>query len=746
MMDNLYIQLYRYLQYHPFLIPLGVIGTWRWSVWGIKRTCAFFYKPKRPNGKSKRLAVSVVTPVYNENPKVFLKAIASWQKNKPHEIIAVVDYTDKACIRVFEKFAETNPTAKLIVTKEPGKRPALADGIQMAKGDIVALVDSDTIWTRDVLKNALSPFADKKIGGVGTKQSVVETKTLAQKLFSIRLEQRYWDEVPFLARTGHVQSCLSGRTAFYRRSVVVPLLHQFVHERFLGEKVISGEDKRLTYLVEEKNWRVTYQSTAEVSTAGVKEIKTFLKQQVRWTRNSWRADLRALAKGWVFKRPIFAAYLIDRVIQPFTLLLSPIYFAVSLVFGLWVPAAIIFAWWHFSRGIKMIPHLKKHPRDIAILPAFILFNFATAYIRIYALFTLNHQSWITRWDKRRLPKFSYLRLVPAYAGTFMLVLFLTSLVYFYKEQTYLVPLIAQKQYVAKTLPEKSNLILAHNSNVLGVSTAKRSELAVKKHEVKEYESLGSIAFSLNVNPDTLLFANASKITNLNYLDPGIVLNVPPKSASLLPTYKFNYQRWYPDFLRIGYDPQTKTTTVAGRAKQVTLADIKAAVGEDVIKEVSPKVWYLKSSVYLASGMTLRLHKNEVTWLKLASNKKGFVTLTAFNATVLINGVRITSWDEQKKTYDKDYKDGRSYIMVKDGSRMDVVNSEIAYLGYPRSPNLHVSPYGISWKMSKGKLATTILTGDVLGSKFHNNYFGAYTFGATGMTFRGNEFYENVRYG
>ena len=40
-------------------------------------------------------SVSIITPVYNENPNVFLEALKSWDQNKPTEIISVIDYTDK---------------------------------------------------------------------------------------------------------------------------------------------------------------------------------------------------------------------------------------------------------------------------------------------------------------------------------------------------------------------------------------------------------------------------------------------------------------------------------------------------------------------------------------------------------------------------------------------------------------------------------------------------------------------------
>ena len=93
----------KYFEYYPFLIPLGIIGTWRWSVWGIKKITGLFYKPQKAGFKT---TVSIVTPVYNENPQIFSAALSSWAKNKPDEIIAVIDYTDKNCIEVFEKFAK----------------------------------------------------------------------------------------------------------------------------------------------------------------------------------------------------------------------------------------------------------------------------------------------------------------------------------------------------------------------------------------------------------------------------------------------------------------------------------------------------------------------------------------------------------------------------------------------------------------------------------------------------------------
>ena len=90
-----------YWQWVTFYLPLGIIGLWRWGTWLFKKTVAQFYHPKKGYFKT---SVSVITPVYNENPKVFIDALVSWAKNSPQEIIAVIDYTDIKCLKIFEDF------------------------------------------------------------------------------------------------------------------------------------------------------------------------------------------------------------------------------------------------------------------------------------------------------------------------------------------------------------------------------------------------------------------------------------------------------------------------------------------------------------------------------------------------------------------------------------------------------------------------------------------------------------------
>lgn len=409
-----------------FYLPLGVVGIWRWGSWLVKRIIGLFY---RPATGAYWTTVSVVTPVYQENPRVFRQALDSWKASQPAEIIAIIDYTDKECIKVFEDFSRGFPGARSIVTEKPGKRTALADGIRASSGEIVALVDSDVVWGEDLLIEALRPFSDPSVGGVTTRQNVLDPKTFAQNIFDIQLDLRYFDDVIPSAVAAGVFTCLSGRTALYRREAVLPLLDDMVNETFWGKQCIGGDDKRLTYLVEAAGWKASYQHLARVYTTGASDMTTLVKQRTRWARNSWRADLRAMWQGWVWKHPFLGFLLIDRTISNFTLLVSLAYFSVSLILQLWIPAAVLAVWWLFSRALRLIPNLIRRPANARIIPVYILVNFVMAIVRIYALLTLNRQDWLTRGARRQPENFG---LLLARIGTSLIIIGLGVAVYFYR--------------------------------------------------------------------------------------------------------------------------------------------------------------------------------------------------------------------------------------------------------------------------------------------------------------------------
>ncbi len=415
-------------------VPLSLIGAWRWSFWIVRLTAARLYRPKQKTWPSDRPrpTVSLVTPVYNEDPVVFEQAIQSWIKNGVTEIIVVIDKSNTRHIVDLERryVRRKDVHIRLVVTPKPGKRAALADGINRAKGQLIVLVDSDTIWGDKVLERSLPYFLDPAIGGATVGQRIQNPNTAANVMFDILLWTRYREEVPFLLAVGKVFNTLSGRTAFYRREALLnpnhDNLHDLRHELFLGTRGVSGDDKRLTHLILEQGWHVTYVTGAWVFTPGLGTVRQFMKQRLRWTRNSWRADLRAFKRGWVLKHPGLAIFMLDRFFQPFFMLLGPVACAVALYSHDWLAAGILAVWWMTSRFIRLFPYFKKYPARIIYLPAYIVYGYANAITKIYALATLLEHSWATRWHAYRMKnKRSIQKLVTVGGGALGVGLFLS---------------------------------------------------------------------------------------------------------------------------------------------------------------------------------------------------------------------------------------------------------------------------------------------------------------------------------
>lgn len=376
-----------------YVIPLGFVGLFRWLCWLVRRIPAAFY---RPCSNDHREPITVVTPVYDEDPQIFELALASWFENRwVDEVICVIDASDIECLAVARDYAWRYPM-RIVVTTVPGKRPALRLGWEHARTNLVALVDSDTVWAVDVSDRVCEPFADPRVYGVGTRQNVYNPRSFLERVNDIYLDYRYFDENAAQTVVGRAVSCLSGRTAVYRRSFLREVGDEFLDESFAGQRCNSGDDKRLTSLLLARGHLTFMQRSARVWSSFPSRPRQFFLQRLRWSRNTWRSDLRALASGWVFRRRFLAFTMIDKAISSFTLLLSPVIFTLSLLDRRFLFAGILCAWWLVSRAAKQLPHLRRRPGDVLILPFFVCLTFVMALVKIYALATVTTQGWLTR--------------------------------------------------------------------------------------------------------------------------------------------------------------------------------------------------------------------------------------------------------------------------------------------------------------------------------------------------------------
>jgi cellulose synthase/poly-beta-1,6-N-acetylglucosamine synthase-like glycosyltransferase len=381
-------------QLHHY-VPIGLVGVLSWSVWLTRFTLSRFYKPVEPGYVA---TTSVVVPAYREDPDILDRCLDSWLRENPTEILVVPDVADEDVIRRLHLRAAADPRLRVLPIVHNGKRSALGAGIREARQEILVLSDSDTSWEPGLLASVLAPFADPKVGGVGTRQNAYLPKTsLWRRVADWMIDVRYLDYVRAQSRAGAV-ACLSGRTVAYRRRIVLPVLEHLEDEFFLGRRCISGDDGRLTWLVLASGYKTVYQSTARAMSMFPDKGRAFFKQRLRWSRNSYRTYLTAMWKSWLWRQPFVCQVSVLQVmLTPVTMGFAMTYLIVWVLHPQRLVAVIAVSWLLAGRGLRGISHLRERPSDIWLLPAVAVLTIAIALpVKLYAFATMNVHGWLTR--------------------------------------------------------------------------------------------------------------------------------------------------------------------------------------------------------------------------------------------------------------------------------------------------------------------------------------------------------------
>jgi N-acetylglucosaminyltransferase len=375
--------------------PIGIAGIIVWVLWLYR---AIGSRLAHPVVNDFRTSTSVVVPCYREDPDILMMAVGIWLSQDPTELILVVDAADTECLDRLGRVHDHRLT--VYVMRHEGKRSALGVGIRAAGCEVVVLSDSDTLWQEGLLDAVQMPFVDPMVGAVGTQQNVYQRDTSIWRRFADwMLDLRYYDYVPAMGRKGAL-ICVSGRTAAYRRSVIQPLLPNLEHEFFLGRRCIAGDDGRLTWLVLGSGYKAVHQSSAKALSMFPATFSGFVKQRVRWSRNSARTYLTALWKGWLWKVPFVSKVTVLQILlTPVTMGLTLGYLLFSRLELTTHGLVLAAAWLLVGRAIRGYSHLRRQPLEIVLLPLFALVVILVALpIKAYAIVTMNKQGWLTRTD------------------------------------------------------------------------------------------------------------------------------------------------------------------------------------------------------------------------------------------------------------------------------------------------------------------------------------------------------------
>ncbi|TDN43198.1 hyaluronan synthase [Curtobacterium flaccumfaciens] len=404
------LQIRQMVEGHPEFYLFAVYSAVIWLLWLLKVVISARYRPFTGTFVG---TTSVVVPVVDEPLDLFRDVIGRMVEQRPGEIIVVINGArNEALEEVCDEFA---PLVRWTHTPIPGKRNAVKVGTEMSTGDITVLVDSDTVWTPGALEELLKPFADASVGGVTTRQRILEPERSWITRWADWLENsRALYSMPAQSVLGQI-GCLPGRTIAFRRDILMRVMDRFMHEKFMGVFLEVSDDRTLTNLTLKEGYRTVYQYTSLVYTDAPLQVKKLFKQQLRWARGSQYNTLRMLP--WMLGHaPILALFFLTDIILPFMLfgviagwiyraftgqgenLYQGILQQYGFSTGFIYVAALMVVSSVLSMAIRQMRHLAEKPSDFFRLPMFIIVStFFLMPIRLIGFFRLAHASgWGTR--------------------------------------------------------------------------------------------------------------------------------------------------------------------------------------------------------------------------------------------------------------------------------------------------------------------------------------------------------------
>ncbi len=302
-----------------FLFILYVIAlTFIFLYSGIQVHLAFLYlrfqkkirltpvtEPDLPVDQSEWPMVTVQLPVYNELYVVerLIESVCAFDYPKDRLEIQVLDDSNDETVDLIDRLVAAQRAKGIMI--EAVRRPervgfkagALQYGLEIAKGEFIAIFDADFVPYPDFLQKTIPYFEDAGIGVVQTRwEHINEKYSILTKLQAFALDAHFSVEQKGRNSAGHFIN-FNGTAGVWRK--------ECISDAGGWQADTLTEDLDLSYRAQLKGWRFLFKeslgSPAELP-AAMSAIKS---QQFRWTKgaaetakkNLWKV-LKAKLSFW----------------------------------------------------------------------------------------------------------------------------------------------------------------------------------------------------------------------------------------------------------------------------------------------------------------------------------------------------------------------------------------------------------------------------------------------------------------
>ncbi|MGW0860361.1 bifunctional polysaccharide deacetylase/glycosyltransferase family 2 protein [Streptomyces sp. NPDC002690] len=222
--------------------------------------------------------VSVVVPAYNEKECIAGTLTSLAASTHPIEIIVVDDGSTDGTAEIAESLGL--PQVRVVRQENAGKSAALNNGVREARCDLVVMMDGDTVFEPDTVRQLVQPFADPAVGAVAGNAKVGNRDTLIgawqhiEYVMGFNLDRRMYDLLGCMPT-------IPGAIGAFRRDAVLQV-------GGMSEDTLA-EDTDITIALHRAGHRVVYTEHARAWTEAPASFAQLWRQRYRWSYGTMQA-------------------------------------------------------------------------------------------------------------------------------------------------------------------------------------------------------------------------------------------------------------------------------------------------------------------------------------------------------------------------------------------------------------------------------------------------------------------------
>jgi cellulose synthase/poly-beta-1,6-N-acetylglucosamine synthase-like glycosyltransferase len=292
------------IPYFTILIILSIYGLHRYHL-----TCLYLKNRKKsptPQGHFERLPrVTIQLPIYNERYVVERLLEAVTQVDYPRELLEIqvlddsTDETRLVASRLVSEYALAGYPISYHsrAHREGFKAGALAEGLQQASGEFIAIFDADFVPPPGILRQMVHYFTDPQVAVVQGRWTWINRHySNLTEVEAILLDGHFVIEHGARHFSGRFFN-FNGTAGMWRRAAIEDA-GGWQHDTLT-------EDTDLSYRAQLRGWKFIYDPKIECPSELPVEINAFKSQQARWAKGLIQVAKKMLPVIWRSEQPLF---------------------------------------------------------------------------------------------------------------------------------------------------------------------------------------------------------------------------------------------------------------------------------------------------------------------------------------------------------------------------------------------------------------------------------------------------------